>query len=599
MNRSTLKDRNGTLNGFLNDGGSIKSTDRKLFQIPDLGGVKGEVMTDQITIEQLEEFMVDKEGENFEFKEAKRSFHFEELGKYCAALANEGGGKILLGVTDKRPRKVVGSQAFKQPERTRTGLIEQLHLNIDFSIVDHPDGRVLIFHIPTHPIGNPVKYKGVYWERQGDSLMPMSEDRLRNIFAEAGHDFSADICMSANLEDLDKAAIEDFRKRWIEKSKNEKLATLTPEQLLRDAEAIVDGDITYAALILFGTRKSVGRHLAQAEVIFEYRSSDASGPAQQRREFRQGFFSFYEELWHLVSLRNDIQHFQSGLFVFDVPTFSERVVREAILNAVSHRDYQLAGSVFIRQSPRRLVLESPGGFPIGITEQNILDRQSPRNRRIADIFSKCGLVERSGQGMNLMFELSIQESKPKPVFSGTDQYQVMLNLNGEVQDPRFLQFLEKVGKETLAYFSTDDFLLLDHIHKENPLSESLKGRLQFLVEKGVVERYGRGRGVKYILSRQYYQMAGEKGVYTRKKGLDRDTNKALLLQHIQENEGSGSRLKELLQVLPSLSINQVQNLVRALKAEDKIYKKGTTRAARWYPKNIASIASGNNGNTQS
>ena len=314
-------------------------------------------MTDRITIEQLEEFMAAKEGENFEFKEAKKSFHFEKLGQYCAALANENGGKIFLGVTDRRPRKVVGSQAFPQPERTRASLLEQLYLKIDFSIVPHPDGRVLIFHVPTRPIGNPIKYKGIYWERQGDSLVPMSEDRLWNIFAEAGHDFSADICTSATMDDLDGVAIEDFRKRWIKKSGHGKLATLTPGQLLHDAEAIVEGDITYAALILFGTHKAVGRHLAQAEVIFEYRSSDASGPAQQRKEFRQGFFSFYDELWQLVSLRNDIQHFQSGLFVFDVPTFSERVIREAVLNAVSHRDYQLGGNVFVRQYPRRLVLE--------------------------------------------------------------------------------------------------------------------------------------------------------------------------------------------------------------------------------------------------
>ncbi len=536
-----------------------------------------------MTVEQLEKILSSKEGEHLEFKEARKSFHFETLVRYCAALANEGGGKVVLGVIDKRPRSVVGSQAFMQPERTRSGLIEQLHLNIDFSVVNHPKGRVLIFNVPTHPIGNPIKYKGIYWQRQGDSLIAMSEDRLRGIFAEAGHDFSADICTSATMDDLDTVAIENFRKRWINKSGNQGLTTLTQEQLLNDAEALVDGSLTYSALILFGTRKALGLHLAQAEVIFEYRASDASGPAQQRVELRQGFFSFYDELWNLINLRNDIQHFQSGLFVLDIPTFSERVVREAVLNAVSHRDYQLGGSVFIRQHPRRLVLESPGGFPVGITEQNILDRQLPRNRRIADIFGKCGLVERSGQGMNLMFELSIQEGKPTPDFAGTDQYQVVLNLNGEVQDPRFLQFLEKVGRETLELFSTADFLLLDHIHRERRVPNQLQNRLQALVEKGVVERFGRGRGVKYILSRRYYKMVDEKGAYTRKKGLDRETNKALLLKHIKENRGSGSRLKELIQVLPALTMPQVQTLLRELKSEGEIHKVGKTRAALWYP----------------
>ena len=535
------------------------------------------------TIEQLEALLNAKEGEHCEFKEGKHSYHFEKLAQYCAALANEGGGDFILGVTDERPRQIVGTQAFKQPERTRAGLIQQLHLNIDFTLLEHPKGRVLIFHVPPHPIGLPIKYKGIYWQREGDGLVPMSEDRLRGIFAEAGHDFSAEICEQATLNDLDPVAIEDFRERWIKKSGNSNLATLSHKQLLSDIEAVVENGITYAALILFGTGKAVGRFLAQAEVIFEYRSSEASGPAQQREEFRQGFFGFYDEIWNLVNLRNDIQHFQSGLFVLDIPTFSERPVREAILNAVSHRDYQLGGSVFIRQYPRRLVIESPGGFPMGINEQNILDRQAPGNRRIADIFAKCGLVERSGQGMNMMFEQSIQESKRVPDFIGTDRYQVMLTLHGEVQDPSFLQFLERVGREKLELFSTADFLLLDAVHREQLVPEHLKSRLQNLVAMGVIEKFGRGRGVRYILGRRYYKMTGQKGVYTRRKGLDRETNKALLLKHIQENRDSGSRLKDLMQVLPSLSRSQIQALLRELRSEGKIDNTGTTRGALWYP----------------
>ncbi len=547
--------------------------------------------------EQLENILISKEGENLEFKEAKNNFHFEELVKYCAALANEGGGMIVFGVSDIRPRKVVDSAAFEQPERTRAGLIERLHINIDFSVVNHPNGRVLIFIVPTRPIGMPIKFNGIYWQRDGDSLIPMTEDRLRAILAEAGHDFSADICSTATMNDLDPVAIENFRQRWISKSGNEGLKTLTHEQLLNDSEALVDGRLTYASLILFGTRQALGQHLAQAEVVFEYRASEASGPAQQRKDFRQGFFGYYDELWNLINLRNDIQHFQSGLFVLDIPTFSERIIRESVLNAVSHRDYQLGGNIFVRQQPRRLILESPGGFPVGITEQNILDRQLPRNRRISDIFAKCGLVERSGQGMNLMFELSIQESKPMPDFTGTDQYQVILNLNGQVQDPHFLQFLEKIGRETLDLFSTADFLLLNYIHRENRVPVQFQNRLQLLVEKGVVESYGRGRGVKYILSHKYYKMVNEKGLYTRKKGLDRETNKALLLKHIKENRNSGSRLRELLQVLPALSKDQVQTLIRELKAGGQIYKAGKTRAALWYPGNDESIASVNNNNT--
>lgn len=189
-----------------------------------------------------------------------------------------------------------------------------------------------------------------------------------------------------------------------------------------------------------------------------------------------------------------------------------------------------------------------------------------------------------------MFELSIQESKSRPDFTGTDQYQVVLNLNGEVQDPRFLQFLEKVGRETVDLFSTGDFLLLDSIHKGHKVPDELQVRLQSLVGKGVIERSGLGRGVKYILSHRYYQMVNEKGTYTRKKGLDRGTNKALLLKHIEENRESGSRLKEFMQVLPALSKDQVQKLIAELKKGGEIYKVGETGGSLWYPESTKSIA---------
>jgi ATP-dependent DNA helicase RecG len=459
-------------------------------------------------------------------------------------------------------------------------LSERLHLRIDFEELHPAGGRVLVFQIPSRPVGTAVQDKGIYWMRERDSLVPMSEDRLRQVFAESGRDFSADLCPGATFADLDRTAINDFRKRWLSKSGNQSLAKLADEQLLADAEACHEGRPTYAALILFGTQRALGRYLAQAELTFEYRSSDASGPAQVRKEYRQGFFSYYDDLWNTINLRNDRQHYQDGLFVFDILTLAERPFREALLNAVGHRDYQLGGNIFVRQYPRRVEITSPGGLPHSITLDNILDRQSPRNRRIAELFTKCGLVERSGQGMNLIFEESIKESKPIPDFTNTDRYQVAITLFGNVQDPNFIRFLERIGRERLATFSTQDFLVLDRIHRDQQPPDHCKPRLAYLLEQGVIERIGRG---KFILSRQFYRFVRKKGVYTRKKGLDRQTNKALLVRHITDNQRDGSPLQELMQVLPGLSRDQVQTLLRDLKAEGQVHSRGTTRNARWYP----------------
>ena len=376
------------------------------------------MLNSMITIDDL---LKAKEGEQYQFKEAKNRFDSGEAARCCCALANCGGGKLVFGITDKRPRKVVGSKAFDQPERTRKGLIDKLKVMVDFQLLyDQSGNRVLVFDVSSRPLGLPVQVDGVAWWYEGDSLIPMPEEIRRSIYDEIGFDFSGSICASAVYSDLDENAIEDFRDRWIEKSGNKRLANLSKKQLLHDCEAMTDDGITYAALILFGKRESLGRLLPQAEIVFEYRSSNVSGAANQREEFRMGFFACYNRLWELINLRNDIQHYQDGFFVYDIPAFNESVVREAILNAVSHRNYQMAGSVFIRQYQEKLIVESPGGLPHGISLDNILDRQVPRNRRIAEILALCGLVERSGQGMNIIYETSIKEAKQLPDFSGTD-----------------------------------------------------------------------------------------------------------------------------------------------------------------------------------
>ena len=267
----------------------------------------------------------------------------------------------------------------------------------------HRGRRVLIAHVPARLPGTAWHVDGRYLKRAGDDLAPLGDAELRAIFAETGPDFSAEPC-AASVADLAPEALGEFRTRWARKTGNPRISQLDDRQLLNAAELLVDGRMIYAALILFGTRAALGKHLAQAEVIFEYRSSEASGPAQDRVEYREGFFLFHDALWQKINLRNDRQSYQDGLFRYDIPTFDEIAVREALLNAVAHRDYRLGGSVFIRQFARRLEVVSPGGFPPGITPENIIDQQNPRNRRLAEALARGGLIERSGQGLNLMVE---------------------------------------------------------------------------------------------------------------------------------------------------------------------------------------------------
>jgi predicted HTH transcriptional regulator len=129
------------------------------------------------------------ENQRLEFKEAATQIDTNTLCEYCVALANEGGGIMLLGVTDKNPRKVVGSRAISDPVGMTMKLFDTLGFRVDVEVVAHPDGRVVVVHIPSRPRGTAYHLNGKYLMRSGEARIPISEDQLRGIFAEGAPDW--------------------------------------------------------------------------------------------------------------------------------------------------------------------------------------------------------------------------------------------------------------------------------------------------------------------------------------------------------------------------------------------------------------------------
>jgi ATP-dependent DNA helicase RecG len=530
--------------------------------------------------ETLDELLNAKEGENYQFKEWKNKDDLKEAVKICCALANCGGGKLILGVTDKRPRKIVGSTAFPQPERTRSDLMSKLRIRVDFNIYNHENKRVLVFDVASRSIGLPVQTDGGAWCYQGDSLVLMPEEIRRTIYAESGHDFSGEICNGLTLNNLDPNAIEIFRDKWTEYSGNKRIATLSAEQLLRDAEVVSDKGVTYAALILFGKHEPLLEYLPTAEVVFEYRPTEASGPANQREDFRTGFFNYYDRIWELVNLRNDKQHYQKKFAMLPVDTFNEVVVREALLNAVSHRDYQIKGSIFVRQYSRKLVIESPGGFLPGITPDNILNKNAARNGRIAAVFQRCGLVERSGQGMNLIYEMAVKEAKPLPDFTGSDALFVKLTLDGQMIHPRMILLLNEIGTDRLNVMTTDDYLLLSALFREEDLRGVAPARFKHLAELKIVKysEYGvepANGGVILAIGNQSATVADKIPIE------NADRNQRVLDYMATHSEVTSAELADFLELSPRM----VRNILKELIENEAVDKVGDYRHARYTIKN--------------
>lgn len=218
-----------------------------------------------------------EEGLNLEFKKAENSFSkSKDLPDYCAALANERGGKLILGVTNDR--MVLGTKAFSGTAQTLPNdLMQILGIRVDIEEFFYEGKRVLIFHIPSRPIGKAVKSNKVYWMRAGSSLVPMDEETLKNIFNENVIDFSSQIVHGLGLADIDGEAIDIFRSRWAKKQRQPKYLEFSTEKTLREVGLMDENNgITYAALILFGNKNKINQFLSCAEISYEWRLSNKS-----------------------------------------------------------------------------------------------------------------------------------------------------------------------------------------------------------------------------------------------------------------------------------------------------------------------------------
>lgn len=532
------------------------------------------------SIEILESWLKQPEDLHLEFKKAKNSFSKDKkLPDYCAALANEGGGKLILGVNPNR--RIVGTEAFQGTHNTLSNdLLAKLRIRIDIEELKHPYGRVLIFHVPGRPPGQAIQSTGRYRYpmRAGESLVEMDALTLKKILNETTPDFSGQIVPGLTIGDLDNKALVNFNRLWSKKGTREDYLKFSFEKMLRNIGLLSDGGLNYASLILFGKKEKIDQLLPGSEIIFEWRQDTNKIPYDFRINWREPFFNIYNEVWETINTRNLRISLQEGLFQREVYAFNEKTIREAVLNAVTHRDYTInSQSIFIKASPKALEIESPGGFLPGITPENVLYKKEWRNRCIAETFEKAGLVERSGQGMDDIFENTIKEGKGIPDLSKSDDYSVKLIIPARVKDKNFILFLENVINEKQILLSFEEVYALEQI-RERQLVTDPQHKRKFL-NLGIIESIGRTRGTRYILSHRYYAYKGRIGIYTRLSGISREKQKEFILQHLKK-EGKGN-LMAFRDIFPELKPMDISNLLRELKQEGKITHVGSKKTGYW------------------
>lgn len=443
---------------------------------------------------------------------------------YVTALCNEKGGSLVIGMEDKYPHKVVGT---KQNENS-TGELEA-NIYRDTGIRPHiyelyedeteRKGRVLVIDVPPRPAGTVFKFEDVPLMRVGEELKPMSDEVYLSIIQESEPDFSQQICRGATLDDLDSDALSVLKEKYARKQNNPMFLTLSNGQILSDLKLITDEGVTNAAIILLGKENFIKRVYPQASVMLEYRHSESQITFDNRISYSQPFFIMIDRLWHDIDLRNGKFQIKEGPYIFDVPYFNEEVIRESINNAITHRDYTRHSETVIKQYPQKLIVTNAGGFPHGVTIDNILTVPStPRNRLLADVLSKTGIVERSGQGIDKIFYRTLSEGKEAPDYSGSDAFNVELILSAIIQDKAFALFIESI-QQNLAEdnkLSVFEIVVLDKIRRNETTTALDKAVIKQLMDRNLIEKRGKTNGIHYILCRSYYEFTGNTAEYSKK-----------------------------------------------------------------------------------
>lgn len=443
---------------------------------------------------------------------------------YVTALCNEKGGSLVIGMEDKYPHKVVGT---RQNENSTGELEANIYRDTGirpkiyelYEDETEKKGRVLVIDVPSRPAGTVFKFEDVPLMRVGEELKPMSDEVYLSIIQENEPDFSQQICRDATLDDLDPDALSVLKEKYARKQNNPIFLTLSNRQILSDLQLITDEGVTNAAVILLGKEDFIKRVYPQASVMLEYRHSESQITFDNRISYSQPFFIMIDRLWHDIDLRNGKFQIKEGPYIFDVPYFNEEVIRESINNAITHRDYTRHSETVIKQYPQKLIVTNAGGFPHGVTIDNILTVPStPRNRLLADVLSKTGIVERSGQGIDKIFYRTLSEGKEAPDYSGSDAFNVELILSAIIQDKAFALFIESV-QQNLAEdnkLSVFEIVVLDKIRRNEKTTALDKAVIKQLMDRSLIEKRGKTNGIHYILCRSYYEFTGNTAEYSKK-----------------------------------------------------------------------------------
>ena len=531
-----------------------------------------------------------------EFKSDRDCLNDDDLVEALICLANAQGGTLYLGVENdgaltglhlSRPA-VISSLAALVANRTAPRLQvhvqELLAAGVRVAAIAVPQCSDII-----------ARSDGLVKRRRiGGNGQPECVPFLPNEYPSRRADFqlldmSAEPLAEATLADFDTLQRERLRAVIANNPRSDKsLAGLTNEQLdgalsltvTRNGQRVP----TLLGLLLIGRTDSLRRLVPTHEVLFQVMDGTR---VKVNEGSRAALIEIVEWLDLLSRGVNTEQEFNEGLFRIGIARVDVDALREAINNALVHRDYARRGPVRVCWQKSDLIISNPGGFVDGVSLANLLTTEPrPRNPALADAFKRLGLVDRTGRGVDLIYTGMLRFGRPAPDYSQSMLDLVKLSINTEPADLAFVRMVLHEETRQSGALPTETLLVLTALRFARRMSSAdLSAPLQCtpqeaskliepLVESGLIQAHGNGRGRQYTLSPQVYRSLGQSKEYTRQVGFDNLQQTELIKNYIRQE---GRIKREDVATLCRLTLRQASYRLAQMEKAEQLQRHGENR----------------------
>ena len=539
----------------------------------------------------LDELLLNTENECVEFKKAENNFDIDILGKYFSALGNEATLKnkqyswIVFGIDDKT-HKLTNTNFYSDNNfnKVKKQITDNTTDNIGFIEIYEfmrNGKRVIMFQVPAAS-GTPINWKGFPYGRNGESIAPLTSNKIEQIKATANYDWSRQVIEGATIDNLDRDAIRVAREQFKSKYKGKSIANdvdnLSDIDFLNKVKLTLNSKITMACMLLLGKNEDDYLMNVYTPKITWILYDDFN--VIDYEHFGIPFIVNVENLKSKIrNLRYRYMVNDNTLFPNEVDQYDNYILRELINNCIVHQDYKLRGNINVMEYKDKLIITNEGNF-IPETIDNVLkdgfSSRYYRNLFLANAMVNLNMSDTVGSGIRRVYDIQKKKFFPMPDYDLSNDNRVIVTLYGKIIDEKYSKILfEKTNLDI------DKVMLLDKVQKG---FEITKKQSDYLRKENLIE----GRYPNIYISSDLAKITGEKKDYMYNSGLENEFYMKMIIKYL-ENYGSASR-KEIFALLndklpKSLDnknkISRVRYLLDTLKKNGKIYNDAKSGGSCW------------------